>query len=55
MAECSRCRVLEARVVELQVQVRALRRTIDDLTGIKGGDDEGEPSPLWNWERDDRT
>ena len=54
MSECQRCRALEARVVELQVEVRALRRTIDDLTGIKG-EEEDKTSPLWNWERDDRT
>lgn len=56
MAECPRCRALEARVVELQVEVRALRRTIDDLTGLKTKDDpyEDELAPAWAWDKDDR-
>lgn len=56
MAECARCRALEEQVVDLQVQVRALRRTIDDLTGLKTRDDpyEDELAPTWSWEKDDR-
>jgi len=51
---CPDCERLRAQVLDLQIQVRALRRMIDDLTGLPTKDDpyDDEHHPVWEKEWD---
>ena len=56
MSDCQRCKVLEARVVDLQAQVKALRRMLDDLTGMpmKSAEMYEDEAPLVHHMGDDK-